>query len=216
MTDVSVLGGGYAESHPDPGPTVEAVLAAARTGGADARLVVLCGPPASGKSCVAERLVRLIPQSLWIDKDTTAAGFILEAARGRGLPASTAYGTDQYWQVLRPLEYAGPVALACANLIGNRVAFLVGGWGPELAVERLWPTLCHRIAPARLSVVHLDAPSLETWRARMRARGSRTDSPWFEEFAEAVTGLPVWQGAARIPTDGPLEGVVQTVLQKLG
>ena len=108
------------------------------------------------------------------------------------------------------------MALACANLIGNRVAFLVGGWGPELAVERLWPALSDRIAPARLTVVHLDAPARETWRARMRARGSRADSPWFEEFAAAVTRLPVWHGAARIPTDGPLESVVQSVLTELG
>ena len=215
MTDVSTLGGGYAESDPDPGPTVAAVLAAARSGGPDAHLIVLGGPPATGKSSVAARLVQLIPNALWIDKDASAGGFIVEAARCQGLPASAAYGTDQYWQALRPLEYSGAMALACANLVDNRVVFLVGGWGPELAVQPLWPDLGRLLAPSRLTVVHLDAPAPEAWRARMRARGSRSDSPWFEEFAAAVTRLPVWEGASRIPTGGPLAEVVQRVMDEL-
>lgn len=215
MTDSSRLGGGYAESTPDPRPTVEAVLQAARPGAPEARLVVIAGPPGTGKSTVAARLVELVPNSCWIDKDLAAAGFVLQAARDAGLPESAAYGTPQYWRALRPLEYAGAVALACANLQGKRTVLLTGGWGPELSVPELWTGLEHQLAPSCLRVVHLDAPPLEVWRARLASRGSRSDSPWFEHFARAVTRLTVWEGAARLSTDRPVHEVVQHVLQAL-
>jgi len=216
MTDASRLGGGYAESIPHPAPTVEAVLQAARPGALAAHLAILCGPPGVGKTAVAVRLVERVPNSLYLDKDTTAAGFILQAARDQGLPASQAYGTEHYHQTLRPLEYAGPVAQACANLVGTRLVLLVGGWGPELSVPRLWTGLRQKVAPSRLSVVHLDAPPLAIWRERMAARGSRSESPWFENFARRVTSLPVWEEAIRIPTDPPLSQVVQRALDALG
>jgi len=191
------------------------VLQAARPGSPDAHLIVIAGPPGVGKSAATARLVALLPNSFWLDKDTTASEFILQAARDRGLPESAAYGQEHYHRHLRPCEYAGPTAQACANLVGNRRVLLIGGWGPELAVDRLWTGLRERIAPSHLTVVHLDAPPLEAWRSRMAARGSRSDSPWFEEFAHKVTSQPVWQGAARIPTDRPLFRVVQAILTLL-
>jgi hypothetical protein len=194
---------------------VKAVLQAARPGSAGARLVVLCGPPGVGKSAAADRLVRLIPDSLVIEKDLTASGFILQAAAARGAGPASAYGTPEYWSCLRPLEYGGATAQACANLIGRRLVFLVGGWGPELGVAALWAELTRQLAPARLSVVHLDPPEHETWRSRLAKRGSRTDSPWFESFARSVTAVPVWPGAARISTAGPLHRTVQGILAVL-
>ena len=215
MTDVTRLGGGYAESRPDPLPTVEAVLRAARPGSPAARLAVLCGPPAVGKSAAAARLITLVPNSILIDKDTAAAGFILAAASADGVSTGQAYGTARYWSTLRPLEYSGATAQACANLAGPRLVLLVGGWGPELAVPHLWTGLRSKIAPSLLSVVHLDPPPLDAWRSRLVSRGSRGDSPWFEEFAAAVTSLPIWEGAFRIATDRPLDAVVQHILLAL-
>jgi hypothetical protein len=194
---------------------VAAVLRAARPGSADARLVVLCGPPGVGKSAAAERLVRLLPESLVLEKDLTASGFILQAAKARGQGSATAYGTPEYWSCLRPLEYGGATAQACTNLVNRRVVFLVGGWGPELGVAELWIGLADRIAPARLTVIHLDPPEHESWRARLAGRGSRVDSPWFEGFARAVTSVPVWTGATRVPTAGPLHRTVQRILAAL-
>jgi len=215
MTDVAHLGGGYAESQPRPEPTAAAVLQAAKSGAAAARLVIIGGPPGVGKSALAARLVDLMPQTFWLDKDDTAAGFILDAAGQVGLPAQAAYGTDHYWSILRPLEYAGPVALACANLVGRRTVLLSGGWGPELALTEVWPQLAAKIAPATLAVIHLDVPPLETWRQRLAKRGSRTDSPWFEDFAQSLTQLEVWNGASRINTDQPIHQVVQDVVDTL-
>lgn len=215
VNQVSGLGGGYAESPPDPGPTVDAVLAAARPGSAAARLIVVAGPPGVGKSAVASRLADLTANSVHLDKDWAAGGFILEAARADGRGCAAAYSGDRYWQCLRPLEYAGAVTAACANLVGTRSVFLVGGWGPELSVDRLWEELRRGLAPAGLQLLHLDAPPLETWRERMAARGSRSDSPWFEHFARAVTSQQVWCGAHRIPTSGPLPQVVQLALDAL-
>jgi len=212
VTDVSQLGGGYADSIPEPEPTVEAVLQAARPGSPDAHLIIIAGPPGVGKSVAATRLVELLPNSLWLDKDTTASGFILQSARDRGLLESAAYGHAHYHRHLRPLEYAGPTSQACANLVGTRRVLLVGGWGPELAVDHLWVGLRKRIAPSSLTVAHLDAPPLEEWRRRMAARGSRSDSPWFDEFARKVTSQPVWEGAAHISTDRPLVEVAQALL----
>lgn len=215
MTDVAGLGGGYAAALPDPAPTVEAVLRAARPGVADAHLAVIAGPPGVGKSAVAARLVELVPNAFYLDKDITAGGFILQAARDRGIPAAQAYGSEHYHQHLRPLEYAGPMAQACANLSGSRLILLVGGWGPELAVPRLWTGLRERVAPARLSVIHLDAPPLPAWQARMAARGPVSDPSGFAAFARSVTSLPVWKGATRIATDRPLAALVQAVLDAL-
>jgi hypothetical protein len=213
---VAGLGGGYAARLPDPALTVAAVLEATRPGDPDAHLAILAGPPGVGKSTTARRLVELLPGSLWLDKDTTASGFVLQAARDGGVDPGQAYGTEHYERCLRPLEYAGPVALACANLVGARLVILVGGWGPELAVPELWSGLQSRLAPSRLTVIHLDPPPVEEWRRRMRARGSRTDSPWFETFCETVTRLPVWSGARRVPSGQPLPALVQSLLDLLG
>ena len=177
--------------------------------------MVLAGPPGVGKSAVGARLLELVPNSLCIDKDWTAAGFILAAAREAGLSERDAYGTEHYWKELRPLEYAGAVSTACANLVGTRTVIVVGGWGPELGVDRLWTGLRQRLSPAGLVLVHLDAPSPEAWRHRLSARGSRSDSPWFERFSRAVTAGPVWEQALRIATDGPLHEVVDAVLAAL-
>jgi len=215
VTDVSQLGGGYADSLPDPEPTVQAVLQAARPGSPDAHLIVLAGPPGVGKSAAAARSVELLPNSLWLDKDATASGFVLQSARDRGLPASAAYGHEHYHRHLRPHEYAGSTAQACANLVGTRQVLLVGGWGPELAIDRLWTGLRQRITPSHFTVIHLDAPPLEEWRRRMAARGSRSDSPWFETFASKVTSQPIWEGAERVSTDRPLVEVVQAILDLL-
>lgn len=214
-SDSSRLGGGYAESRHHPGPTVEAVLAAATAGEACSRLVVLAGPPGVGKTAVGARLLELLPNSFCVDKDWTASGFILAAAQTAGQTEAEAYGTDRYWRELRPLEYAGALGTACANLVGTRTVFTIGGWGPELGVDRLWTGLRERLFPAGLTVVHLEAPGLDTWRRRLAARGSRVDSPWFETFAEVVTSVPVWDGAIRVPTDRPLHEVVASVLASL-
>ena len=215
MTGVARLGGGYAESRPDPDPTVKALLRAVRPGKPGSCLGIIAGPPGVGKSTLAARLVELVPNVFWIDKDTAAAGFVLQAARDAGQSENTAYGTPHYWQALRPLEYSGALSLACANLVGRRLVLLAGGWGPELGVPALWEELRQRLAPARLRVIHLDAPPLEVWRSRLAGRGSRSDSPWFEQFAAALTRLPVWEGAARLATDRPVHALVQEALRAL-
>ena len=216
MTDVAHLGGGYAASAPDSGPTIAALLQAARPGSPSSRLVVLGGPPGVGKTAVAQALLALCPNTFLLDKDQTAAGFILEAAALRGDAPDAAYGTPHYWQKLRPLEYASALSAACANLVGTRQALLVGGFGPELGEDVLWEGLAANIAPATLCVLHLDPPPLEIWRARMAGRGSRADASYFAHLAQALGNLPVWAGAVRIPTDGPLHSVVQRAFNALG
>ena len=210
------LGGGYADSEHEAGPTVKAVLDAARPGDRESRLVVLAGPPGSGKSTVAAHLLRRLSGSMCIDKDWAAGGFVLEAARQNGIDESAAYGRAHYWQWLRPLEYGGAVSGACANLVGRRIVLLVGGWGPELAVFALWPRLAQAVSPASLDVIHLDAPEVGIWQARMSARGSRVDSPWFEnDFAVPLISTPVWPGARRVSTDGAIHDVVQHTLDAI-
>ena len=209
------LGGGYIDSTFDPDPTVAAVLEAAVPGAADALLVVLAGPPAAGKSAVAHKLLELVPNSVTIEKDAAAAGFIVEASRVACRSEESAYGSEEYWARLRPLEYGGATAQACQNLVGRRVVLLVGGWGPELAVEELWPQLATNVAPASMLVVHLNAPDLEIWRQRLASRGSRSDSPWFENFARKTTASVVWSGARAIDTNRPLSQVVEAVIEAI-
>ena len=216
MIDVSRLGGGYAESTPDPGPTSQALLAAAHPGGPSARLSVIAGPPGVGKSAVGRALIELCPQTFLLDKDQTASEFILEAAALRNDGPSAAYGSAHYWEKLRPIEYAGSLSTACTNLVADRQILFVGGFGPELGIDSLWEDLSEKIAPSSLRVLHLDPPPLETWRTRMADRGSRTDSPYFEDLAQALGTLPVWSGATRINTDAPLNSVVQRTFDALG
>ncbi|MEW6755168.1 MAG: hypothetical protein AB1505_29935 [Candidatus Latescibacterota bacterium] len=213
MTPSAALGGGYGQRLPDPGPTVAAVLEAARPGDPEAHLAVIAGPPGVGKSAAAQRLVEVLAGALWLDKDVLASGFVLQAARDLG--REQAYAGEHYDRCLRPLEYAASMAMACANLVGPRLVLLVGGWGPELGVPELWTGLGARLAPSRLTVVQLDPPPLEEWRRRMGERGSRTDSPWFEELVRAVTSLPVWPGAVRLSSAPPLPQVVQSLLDLL-
>ena len=170
MSDSARLGGGYASASPDPRPTAQALLASVSSGDASARLIVLAGPPGVGKSSVAKALVRLMPETLLIDKDHTAGGFVLEAAHLRGDGPEAAYGAKHYWQKLRPLEYAGPLRLACDNLVGHRQVLLVGGWGPELGMDDLWNEIHQRLSPSGLIVLHLDPPEGEIWRARLALR----------------------------------------------
>ena len=85
----------------------------------------------SAKTAVAQALLALCPNTFLLDKDQTAAGFILEAAALRGDAPAAAYGTPHYWQKLRPLEYASTLAAACANLVGTRQVLLVGGLWPR-------------------------------------------------------------------------------------
>ncbi|MBT3342891.1 MAG: hypothetical protein HN712_09035 [Gemmatimonadetes bacterium] len=215
MTDVAGLGGGYADSKPDAAPTVSAVLDAACPGAKGARLVVIAGPPGVGKSLLARGLCEHLPHSTCVDKDWTAGGFILAAARQADAPPDQAYGRQDYWQCLRPLEYAGATKAACANLIGRRVVLLVGGWGPELSVDELWSGLSQQIAPAQLIVLHLNAPPTEIWRQRMAGRGSRSEDPWFGQFALAVTSHPVWPGAHLLASAGSSHTVLQNALHIL-
>ena len=211
MINVSHLGGGYATSTPDPGPAAAALLKAAAPGSPAARLIVLAGPPGVGKTSVARALLPVLPHAFLIDKDQTAAGFILAADDD----PTSAYGTPHYWQTLRPLEYAGPLALACTNLVDTREVLLVGGFGPELGLDDLWPDLSDKIAPAEMVVLHLDAPPLESWRARMAQRGSRTDDPYFTHLAHALGTLPIPPHTTRIDTNAPLHTVVQRALDAL-
>lgn len=215
VTGSAHLGGGYTDTEPNAGPTLKAVLAAASSGDQASRLILVAGPPGSGKSTLASHLLTCLPGAVCIDKDWTAGGFVLEAAAQDG-NASAAYGSLRYWQRLRPLEYSGAVTSACAHLVGRRIVFLCGGWGPELAEVDFWPRFADAIAPASFDVLHLDAPDLETWRARLQARGSRTDSPWFENFARHVTAAPVWPRAQRLDTEKPIHTVVQAALNALG
>ena len=216
MTNAAHLGGGYAESAPDPGPTIAALLQAARPGSPSSRLVVVGGPPGVGKTAVARAILALCPNTFLLDKDQTASGFILDAAALRGDAPAAAYGTPHYWQKLRPLEYASALSAACANLVGTRQVLLVGGFGPELGADDLWEGLAANIAPAALRVLHLNPPPLEIWRARMAGRGSRADAPYFAHLARALGNLPVWAGAVCISTNGPLHSVVQRALNALG
>jgi hypothetical protein len=57
---------------------------------------------------------------------------------------------------------------------------------------------------------------LENWRSRLAARGSRCDSPYFENLAQTTGSLPVWQGATRVNNKAPVTTVLQRILDILG
>jgi len=216
MMDVSRLGGGYADSLADASATVTALLECAQPGSAASRLVVVAGPPGSGKSALGARLLEEIPGSLHLDKDWTAAGFILSAAKEAGIDEARAYGWALYWSQLRPQEYAGALRTACANLVGRRVVLLSGGWGPELAVTELWEGLAARIAPSQLVVMHLDPPPLKTWRARLEQRGTRFDSDAdFARFAAAVCQFDIWADVIHLDAGQSPSALAQTALTHL-
>ena len=214
--DVSRLGGGYAGSVADPVPTVTALLEAAHAGSKASRLVILAGPPGTGKSTLGDGLLRVIPESLHLDKDCTAAGFILDAAKDSGIDANQAYGSSHYWTTLRPLEYGGALRVACANLVGRRVVLVSGGWGPELSVTQRWEGLSASIAPSRLTVLHLDPPPPEVWRARLVRRGTQLGGEAdFARFAAAVCQFDIWNEAIHLDAALTPNALVQSALSRL-
>ena len=81
-----------------------------------------------GKSPLGSLLVRKTPKSLDLDKDLTAGGFVLKAASVNDQPSHNAYSSDYYWKHLQPIAYAGPMAVACENLVNQRRVLLIGGW----------------------------------------------------------------------------------------
>ena len=115
MNDVSALGGRCVNSKPDTMPTIKTVLKVAKSGSVGVQLIIIAGPPCVGKSLLGSLLVRKIPESLVLDKEFTAGGFILKAASVNDQPSHNAYSSDYYWKQLRSIEYAGHLAVACEN-----------------------------------------------------------------------------------------------------
>ena len=89
------------------------------------------------------------------------------------------------------------------------------GWGPELGMDDLWNEIHQRLSPSGLIVLHLDPPEGEIWRARLAERGSRCDSPYFEQLAAHTGNLPVWSGTVRLSSAGSLAEVTQRALRAL-
>ena len=198
MNDASALGGGYVNSKPNPMPTIKTVLKVAKSGSVGAQLIIIAGPPCVGKSLLGSLLVRKIPESLVLDKDLTAGGFILQAASANGQPSHNAYSSDYYWKHLRPIEYAGPMAVACENLVNQRRVLLVGGWAPELGVATFCNDLEKLIEPSRLIVIYLNPPDINEWQQRLKNRGSQSDSEYVNTLVRTMGNLPIWSKAIRL------------------
>ncbi len=95
-------------------------------------LILIAGGPGAGKSTLGRALARDIPQSVLIDKDTVATGWVdamLEYLNEGVVDRDSAV----YLTAVRPLEYAALMALAMENLRVGKWVIAVAPFGQELA-----------------------------------------------------------------------------------
>jgi predicted kinase len=147
-------------------------------------LVLMAGGAATGKSGLAQALVRRVPNAILLDKDRLLGAWVDLVLRVSGEEVDR--DSRYYWQDVRPQEYATLEAVAYDHLALGKVVVIDAPLRPELN-DPAWVARVRKECEARtaclLAIWVIVSP--DTARRRMQARGEARDD-WklahWEEF----------------------------------
>lgn len=152
-------------------------------------VVVVAGPPASGKSTFGMALARALPAAL-VDKDVLAGPLTAAALQAVGLPR-TALDDEWYRRHLRPAVYQTIAETVALIISGGTSVVLVAPYLQEVDDEDWLRTAHQQFACTDVRVVWVCA-DMESLRSRMTVRAAARDRAKLDDwrrYASTIQGI---------------------------